>query len=504
MFRLLAALCGLSVVLSSTAISHAQTLPSPQPTDLTPRPTTSVVISGRGNAHGMGLAMDGVLGQIAAGWPYSKVLRTFYTGVTSTKAAGQIRVGLSDSDGQQAVLLPDGGTVSDAPAGQSPGPGFPIRAPAGARVVVNWSQAGGYKVRLDNVVVAAQILNTPAPSASPSPGPGSSPSPTPGPGQPTPVPPSSSGSVADSPIWIVPSGSPALMRLDATGRRYRGTMQVRASGSRLWAINHVDLETYVQGIAEEKGAGWSDEALKVLAVASRTLAVATRTWYSKHQTNGFDICPTAQCQVYLGYDGEEAGMTRAAKATSGEILTYDGKAILAMYHGNGGGHTETNAGYPYLKGVAYPFSKPKLWEQVTTPDAFASGLRAAGVQLPGIPTGVTILETGDSPRVKRVRIDTAAGSVEATGATVKDAFALPTTWFEVKFVQGTVVAADPPPVLETREFPQSAAVRTAALPVLPSTSRESLPLALVASAVALLAGAFLATGEHHRRRRPNP
>src|SRR4029077_13895562 len=93
------------------------------------------------------------------------------------------------------------------------------------------------------------------------------PSPTAAPRTPTPAPvaPTVAPAIFAQSAWIVPSGYPAITNVTSTGHNYRGTIEVRrVDAGMVRVINHVDLETYVDGIAEEKGAGWPPEAMKVL------------------------------------------------------------------------------------------------------------------------------------------------------------------------------------------------------------------------------------------------
>jgi stage II sporulation protein D len=219
----------------------------------------------------------------------------------------------------------------------------------------------------------------------------------------------------------------------ATGHAYRGTIEVRSVGpGALRVVNHVDLDTYVAGIAEEKNAGWPLEGLKTLAVAARSLGAATMTWYGKNRANGYDICPTQNCQVYLGYDGEEPLMRQAVAETAGQIRVYNGTAILAMYHGNGGGQTEsyhrvartTANPHPYLRSIRYPYADPSNWQRETTLTQIA-----AAVGFPQPIEKIEILERGDSPRVIRLRVVGSDGDRELPGETFARALELRSTWF---------------------------------------------------------------------------
>jgi SpoIID/LytB domain protein len=297
-------------------------------------------------------------------------------------------------------------------------------------------------------------------------------------------------------IWVVPHGDPALTLLESTGRRYRGIFEIRhAPTGGLLALNHVGLETYVAGIAEEKGQGWPHEGLKALAIAARTLGAATMTWYGKHHADGYDICPSANCQVYLGYDGEEPAMARATAATAGVIRTYRGSPILAMYHGNGGGQTESYARmagraedtHPYLRSIKYPYADPSRWREETSMAEIAAKLSAdpdvaATVSIPRPLQGIEIVETGETPRVAKLRLEGGGRHDTMSGQAFARALGLPSTWFGFSEASSATLAAS--------AISRSAGTVTTS----GTTPSRSWPLAYVALVLATLAVAATALG----------
>jgi len=401
------------------------------------------------------MAMDGVEGEARAGWSHDAILSLFYADTSVGRAYGTIRVWLAEG-GAERVTVPSGGTIT------SPGSLAGLRLPPGAGVTAVPAAGGRLAVRVEGLrpkvapatarpakrrpVAPGAGAAAPAPTAPTAPP--ALPAPTPMPPRPSPTPapqpsatPATISAVVAEPVLITPQGQPALTAVAATGRRYRGTVELRRGAGSVRVINHVGLDDYVSGIAEERGAGWPLEGMKALAVAARSLGAATMTWLDTHHADGYDICSDDHCQVYFGYDGEEPVMRQATLETSGVIRTYDGRAILAMYHGNGGGQTasykevsgDASDAYPYLRSIKYPYADPWRWRVSTTLQDVADALSKAGTA--GIPSPlkyVIVLERGESPRVQRVGLfgDGARG-VAVSGIGFSQALGLPSNWFSV-------------------------------------------------------------------------
>lgn len=141
------------------------------------------------------------------------------------------------------------------------------------------------------------------------------------------------------------------------GKHLRGDFLARPGAGGPRVINVLNLEAYLRGVVPaEMGprAFPAAEALKAQAVAARTYAVAH---LGDHEADGYDLCDTTACQVYGGADAEQAMSDAAVRDTAGEIATYRGKPIDAMYHSTCAGHTEDGGAVfparaaPYLKGV---------------------------------------------------------------------------------------------------------------------------------------------------------
>ncbi len=104
-------------------------------------------------------------------------------------------------------------------------------------------------------------------------------------------------------------------------------------------INELNLEDYLYGVVPaEMGPRIFDEieALKAQATAARTYAVRN---LGQFRTEGYDICPGPACQAYSGFSGEEPLSNRAVQETAGQVITYEGKLIDALYTSTCGGET---------------------------------------------------------------------------------------------------------------------------------------------------------------------
>ena len=163
----------------------------------------------------------------------------------------------------------------------------------------------------------------------------------------------------------LPTGRSRLVLIPSSGatievgaKAYRGVVELRVDAQgRVRPINWIELETYLRGVVpSELGPEvWPQlEALKAQTVAARTYALAN---LGQFEEGGYDLCATPRCQAYGGATAEHPLSDRAIAATKGEILTWEGKPIAALYTATCGGHTEDakeifpEQAAPYLRGV---------------------------------------------------------------------------------------------------------------------------------------------------------
>lgn len=133
-----------------------------------------------------------------------------------------------------------------------------------------------------------------------------------------------------------------LTKVEGKGR-YRGLLEIYPNAQgRLTVVSQVDMETYLRGVVPKEMGAWEFpalEALKAQAIAARTYAVAN---LGKRSKEGFDLLDTVADQVYGGRDGEQNLTDRAVQETAGQIATFQGRPIQALFMANCGGHTVDN------------------------------------------------------------------------------------------------------------------------------------------------------------------
>ena len=134
---------------------------------------------------------------------------------------------------------------------------------------------------------------------------------------------------------------------------YRGVIEVWRGKRGLYLVNELPLEDYVEGVVKaETAEEWAEEALKAQAVIVRTYVLKQML---QRREGRYHVTSTVIHQVYKGLNSDPK-VTKAVRETVGEVLTYEGKPIMAFYHSTGGGHTEVpeevfGRGYPYLQSV---------------------------------------------------------------------------------------------------------------------------------------------------------
>lgn len=154
-------------------------------------------------------------------------------------------------------------------------------------------------------------------------------------------------------------------------------------------LQKIPLETYLEGVVgSEMPASYDVEALKAQSVAARTFVMQ----------RGMEVDDTTRTQVYHddaqlhqiwgdNYNMYHEKVKSAIQATRGEVMTYDGKLISAVFFSSSCGKTANseeywNAETPYLRSVdsAWDATMPGYEKTVTiSDDDFHTALGFANV-----------------------------------------------------------------------------------------------------------------------------
>jgi stage II sporulation protein D len=337
------------------------------------------VVNGAGFGHGVGMSQYGAYGYAKHGFTYDQILTHYYTGTTIGATADRsVRVLLRD--GARSVSFRGAGSACGA--GLKPGKGY-VAKRKGPGVVLQ-SKKGRRIARCGAAMTAA--------------------------GAPT--------------VTLARKGT------------YRGSLEVRASGSSLQAINVVDIEDYVRGVvSEESPASWPLEALKAQAVAARSYGLSTGI-----RGGSFDLYDDTRSQAYGGVAAETAKTDQAVSSTRLQVVLYAGDVAQTFFFSTSGGHTENNENsslgfgqpaIPYLRGVDDPFeadagSPYEHWKRKFSVRRMNSALHSIGLR--GKLKNIAVTQRGVSPRIVRANLIGTGGTTAINGPQLRTALGLPDTW----------------------------------------------------------------------------
>lgn len=247
-------------------------------------------------------------------------------------------------------------------------------------------------------------------------------------------------------LTIRPSGAGELA-LD--GRRYRGALKLRHKGGGLTAVNVVPVDGYLLSVVpEEMPVDWPAEAIKAQSVAARSFALASR---GRHASEGYDLCTTTHCQLYTGTAAEKSASNAAIKATRGEVLTYGGKPIEALFHTDSGGMTENSEAVwgshvPYLRAAKDTPAKTMPWTKTISRADLERKLAAKGhdigkvrsLVLSPLAIGRSAKDRTASGRVKTMTVKGTKGTATLSGTTWRSLLGLKSTLFDAKLTKDAV------------------------------------------------------------------
>lgn len=155
------------------------------------------------------------------------------------------------------------------------------------------------------------------------------------------------------------AGSARVLRLQPRGgglrlegSRHTGSLLCWRNGDRVVCALDTPVEAYLRGVLPgEVPSSWPMETQKALAVAARTYAQASR---AKHEGEGFDLCDSTHCQMYLGRVAGAARSEQAVQQTRGLVALSEGRLIRAFYSADCGGRTANNEDVPFPDNPVQP------------------------------------------------------------------------------------------------------------------------------------------------------
>jgi SpoIID/LytB domain protein len=381
-------------------------------TALTLTPTGSVTVTMLGIGHGHGMSQYGARGAAIAGLTAPQIVAFYYPGTRLVAHPdGRIRVLVSGAGTRLTVLPADDLTVTGVDGA------LPTAGVKQYRLVAG-SGDGLWLQRLGTQAGARWTL--------------------------------AKAKLPDGAAFHRTGFAPVrVLMSNGTSRDYYGWLTARrttTSGTGgVMTVNKVSMDNYTAGVvSEEVPRSWQRAAVNAQAIAARTYGA----YAVDHPATGkYDICDTSSCQVYGGHAQYDSSgrlvwtdYPRAATATAGQVLEYNGAAIFAQFGSSDGGWT-VDGGQPYLVSKADPYDNaasgdPWLFYKKKLPVASLAsyfGLAKA--------TAVVISKRdGNGTWNGRVIAGYVEGfdgngqpmKVRATGFDFANAFGVGTTWFNLR------------------------------------------------------------------------
>ena len=220
-------------------------------------------------------------------------------------------------------------------------------------------------------------------------------------------------------------------------------------------IEEINIEEYLYGVlSSEMPSTFDEESLKAQAIAARTYVIyKMENDITSGHKNAAVCTNSAHCQAYTSYDnlkknkGENwiksdyVKVKKAVDETKGEIVAYNGKAILPLYFSTSSGKTENSKDvfstqYPYLVSVESPYEdkSPKYVTKYSiNKNKFIECLKNSypniNLSLYKIENQVKILDRTEGGCVKTIQI----GNIKLSGTDMRKIFNLNSANFSIKY-----------------------------------------------------------------------
>jgi SpoIID/LytB domain protein len=176
---------------------------------------------------------------------------------------------------------------------------------------------------------------------------------------------------------------------------------------------------------------WPAEALAAQAVCARTYALA-------HLHKGdFDLYSDTRSQVYGGLAAEAQSATDAVNETASKVVLYDDELANTYFFSSSGGKTANvqdvwpdSPPAPYLVSVPDPYDTLSPYHD-WGPLRFSAKTLAKRLHVPGGRLSDFRANVTSSGRVRSITFVGTSGERTATGAAVRTALGLRSTWFRL-------------------------------------------------------------------------
>lgn len=225
------------------------------------------------------------------------------------------------------------------------------------------------------------------------------------------------------------------------------------------SVVRLDMQEYITGVvAAEMPSSYGAEALKAQAVAARTYFEYKRRRGGCGKNDSCAVCTASgHCQAYAdknerrkkwgkSFEEKEARIQQAVRDTQGEIMTFGGEVVLAMYHDSSFGSTEayrdlySGGKAEYLQSVSTP-EKAREVKRIKAINCaeFAHRLMKkfpdCAVRAAHLQNQLEIKELTASGRVKAVRV----GKIIVSGSEFEAAAGLRSTLYSFNFSAGNII-----------------------------------------------------------------
>lgn len=376
---------------------------------------SGVTVEGRGYGHGRGMSQWGAYGAAASGLTWAQILEFYYPG---TQRSGQ-------GDPMTRVLISGD---SDGTTELEPSVGLYTRTAGASHVLPAADFITSWRVVRSATELRVQYRDaagTWRPYAYP-------------------------GTVGADITFGNRSGLLRLVRPDGTRQELRHAVRAVLDGSTVRSVAVMPTEQYLRSVVPaEMPSSWNISALMAQAVAARTYAARLRTSPSSVL---WDTCDTVACQVFRGTArytatgelisaGENARTDKAISATAGVVLTFTDSAgrtvpALTEFSASNGGHTVAgSSAHPYLVARPDPYdglvgNPVHAWTEVVP----AATVEAVYPSIGDFRRIRVLSRDGKGAwggRVESASVEGSAGSVVVTGAALRTALRLRSSWLLV-------------------------------------------------------------------------